>query len=36
MGFTPEIIEFYAENYYQFFFTFFLIFVCDAKFGHHI
>ena len=26
MGFTPEIIEFYAENYYQIFTTFFLNF----------
>ena len=36
LGFSPEIIEFYAENCYQVFTISFLNFLCDAKFGHHI
>ena len=35
MGFSPEIIEFYEENYYWIFNTSFLNFLSDAKFGHH-
>ena len=34
MGFSSEIIEFYAENYYQTFNTSFLNFLSDAEFGH--
>ena len=36
MGFSPEIIGFYAENYYEFFTISFLNFLSDAKFGHLI
>ena len=36
MGFSPEIIEFYVENYYQIFNTSFLNFLLDAKFAHHL
>ena len=36
VGFSPELIEFYAENHYQIFITSFLNFLSDAKFGHHI
>ena len=34
MGFLPQIMDFYVENYYQIFDTSFLI--SDAKFAHHI
>ena len=34
MGFSPEIIEFSAENCYQIFNTSFLNFLSDAKSGH--
>ena len=36
MGFSPEIIKFYAENYDPIFNTSFLNFLLDAKFRHHI
>ena len=36
MGFSPQLIEFCAENYYQIFIASFLNFLSDAKFGHHI
>ena len=36
MGFLPEIIEFYAQNYHQVFTISFLNFLSNAKFGHHI
>ena len=35
-GFLPEIIEFYAGNYYQVFIISFPNFLSYAKFGHHI
>ena len=36
MAFSPEIIEFYLENYYQVFIFSFLNFLLNTKFGHHI
>ena len=36
MGFSPEIIVFHAENYYQVFTTSFLNFLSNAKFGQYI
>ena len=36
MGFLPEIIEFYVENYNQIFHTSFLNFIADVKFRHYI
>ena len=36
MGFSPEIIEFYAENWYKIFTTSFLNFYSGAKFGHYL
>ena len=36
VGFSPDLIEFYAENYYLIFITHFLNFLSDTKFRHHI
>ena len=36
MGFSPEIIEFYAKNHYQVFTLSFLNFLFNGKYGHHI
>ena len=36
MGLSPDIIEFFAENYYQVFIISFLNFIPKTKFGHHI